>query len=65
VLTLTVSALELTLAVLSLVACFWTLDLELGVHLRHIDEPETHIRIQLAPDTDNRRTAGGTVSVSA
>ncbi|KAK4042341.1 hypothetical protein C8A01DRAFT_14012 [Parachaetomium inaequale] len=57
--------LELILAVISLVACFWTLDLELGVHLRHIDEPETHIRIQLAPDTDDRRTAGGTVSVAA
>ncbi|EAQ85031.1 predicted protein [Chaetomium globosum CBS 148.51] len=58
-------ALELVLAILSLVACFWTLGLELGAVLRSIDEPEKYTRIQLAPDTEDRKTAGRTVSVSA
>ncbi|KAH6616916.1 hypothetical protein F5144DRAFT_606440 [Chaetomium tenue] len=58
-------ALELVLAILSLAACFWTLGLELGAVLRNIDDPEKHTRIRLAPDTEDRKTAGGTVSVSA
>ena len=56
---------ELVLAVLSLIACFWTVDVELGVVLTNIDDPERHARIRLAPDTESRQTAGGTVSVSA
>ncbi|KAK3292645.1 uncharacterized protein B0H64DRAFT_233596 [Chaetomium fimeti] len=62
---MTLGALQFALAVISLVACFWSLDFKLGVVLRYIDDPDRHHRIQLAPDTEDRRTAGGTVSVAA
>jgi hypothetical protein len=64
-LTIITGVMELILAILSLVACYWTVDFELGAILWNIDDPESQARIRLAPDTGDRQTAGGTVSVAA
>ncbi|KAK4157067.1 hypothetical protein C8A00DRAFT_40550 [Chaetomidium leptoderma] len=58
-------ALELVIALITLAGCFCGLIIDCGLVVRHIDDPDTRTRIQLAPDTEDRRTAGGTVSVAA
>lgn len=60
-----VGTLELVLALISVVACFWRLVFEFGFALRHVDDPDKATRIQLPPDTADRRMAGGAVSVAA
>lgn len=51
-------AFQLILAVATIMGHFWSLSF--GVALKR-NGPETNTRIQLAPDTEDRRTAGGTV----
>ena len=44
---------EIIAALTSVVACFWSLPVfEFGLVLRHIDDPDSHTRVQLAPDAD-------------
>ena len=47
------SIMEIIAALTSVVACFWSLPVfEFGLVLRHIDDPDSHTRVQLAPDAD-------------
>jgi hypothetical protein len=58
---LTTRAFQLSLAVTTLMGYFWSLNFDFGVALKRND-PERNTRIQLIPDTEARRTAGGTAS---